>query len=122
MKKLNKAPINQPKWLKFTAYLLYLLSFLWVPKFIKKKKFERRKRKAIKKANNLKAKNGGKYYVVQVERDFIVGTRRELRNINKRGEKVIKRLTKTNLLNFDYRNAIVYQTDTSSQTRDTGQK
>ena len=96
--------------LKITAYMLYLLSFLWLWKWAKKKQFEWRKERAIGKANKLKSKKRQKYFVIQIERKFIVGTRQELRKYNKRGTKLLKSMAKSYLVNFDYRNAIIYET------------
>jgi len=103
--------INQPNWLKILAYFFYLLSFLWLKKWLQKKMFEWRKKHKIKKADILAKENGCKYFVVQIERDFIVGTRLELRNYNKKGSKILKRAAKTHIVEFDYRNAIIYETN-----------
>jgi hypothetical protein len=54
--------------------------------------------------------SGMTVYVFQTGRKFVAGTRKELRSINKAGRKQLKRTTGSHLLNYDYRNSVVYVT------------
>jgi hypothetical protein len=82
--------------------------FLFLPFFlIRNIVFDCRKNNAIKKAKNRSLQLGKTVYVFQIKRRFVVGTRNELRRINKVGRKYLRH-TGSHLLDFDYRNSIVY--------------
>lgn len=70
--------------------------------------FDYRKRKAIRDAEKRSQETGRKTFVVQFNRQFYSGTREELRRYNKAGRKLVKRVSGSHLLDFDYRTAIVY--------------
>jgi len=91
------------------AYLIYAVSFLWLFKKITRYVFNRRKKKAIKKADKRHTEEKRKIFVMQIEKKFVVGTREELRRYNKVGRKVVKNLGSTHLLDFHYKNAIIYE-------------
>ncbi|MDR0733805.1 MAG: hypothetical protein LBF08_07085 [Dysgonamonadaceae bacterium] len=67
-----------------------------------------RKNDAIKKAEILSKQYGKNVHVFQIGRRFQIGTREELRRLNKVGRKNLIRLSKSHLLDFDYRNSLVY--------------
>jgi hypothetical protein len=99
--------------------LIYIVFFpiFWLIRKNKELFFTCRMGNAIKTAEK-RAKNSTENIVaVQIEKSFFVGTRTEMRNINKRGKKAVKRLTKSNLLNFDYRTAIIYSTKNMNEFR-----
>ena len=98
------------KIINVAAYILYVISFLWVFKKIVRAIFNRRKKIAIKNANERHALEKRKIFVIQIEKKFIVGTREELHRYNKVGKKVVKKLGDTHLLDFHFKNAIIYTT------------
>ena len=105
MKKINKTVcINR---VSIGIYLLFFPVF-WAVKKYNKYRFERLKASKIKEADKRHKQSGKQVCVVQIEKDFIVGTREELRRYDKIGGKVVKKLTKSHLLDFDYRKAIIY--------------
>ena len=101
---------NRNRVINIAARLIYAVSFLWVYKKVTMSVFNSRKKNAIKQANERNAIEKRKIFVMQIEKKFIVGTREELRRYNKVGRKVVKRLSGTHLLDFKYKNAIVYET------------
>jgi len=98
------------KVINLVAYIIYAISFLWIFKKIRRKIFDRRKKKAIENAKKRHLTESRKIFVVQIEKRFVVGTREELRRYNKVGRKVVKNLSGTRLLDFHYKNAIIYET------------
>jgi hypothetical protein len=83
--------------------------FLLLPFFlIRNLVFDWRKSSAVRKAERLSVRLGKNVYVFQTGRRFTVGTREELRRINRAGRKNLKRATGSRLFDFDYRNSLVY--------------
>jgi hypothetical protein len=70
--------------------------------------FDYRRSRAVREAKRRSIQLGRNVYVFQVGRRFKVGTREELRRVNSRERKRLKRITGSRLLNFDYRNSVVY--------------
>jgi hypothetical protein len=101
--------MNRNKIINIVARLIYAVSFIWIFKKITRSVFNRRKKNAIKEANERNKAEKRKIFVMQIEKKFIVGTRAELRRYNKTGRKVVKNLSGTHLLDFDYRNAVIYE-------------
>ena len=97
------------KFIKILAYFIYAVSFLWVFKKLTKWIFDRRKKKAIQKANKRHKEEKKKIFVIQIGKKFHVGTREELRRENKTGRKAVKYLSKTHWLDYNYKNAIIYE-------------
>lgn len=97
-------------WILGTIIYVLFFQLFFTYKTIRKAVFNRRKKRAIKKADRIALEQGKRVYVVQIGRRFVVETRDELRRYNKSGRKAAKHLADTHLLDFDYRNAIVYTT------------
>jgi hypothetical protein len=95
------------KTLGTVVYVLFFQVF-FVYKAIRKAAFENRKKRAIKRANKMAFEQGKHIHVIQIERRFIVGSREELKRYNKKGRKAVKTLSGSHLMDFDYKNAIVY--------------
>lgn len=84
--------------------------FCWVvfpTKWAKKIVFKVKYRRAIKKAAERRKTTKKRVFVVQNEREFYVGTREELRAMDKRIKRRLQRQGKS-WLRWDYRNAIIY--------------
>ena len=90
-----------------TIYILFFPLF-WIAKKWSRFVFDKRKDNAIKDAVKRNKIENKHIHVVQIEKSFIVGTREELRRYDKTGCKVVKKLTGSHLLDFDFRNAIVF--------------
>jgi hypothetical protein len=69
---------------------------------------DKRKKKAVMQANARSKAESRHIHVVQVNGRFIVGAREELRRYDKVGLKAVRRVSKSHLFDFDYRNSIVY--------------
>jgi hypothetical protein len=106
---MNKKTQKTGKILGTAVYVLFFQLF-FIYETTRKAVFNRRKKRAIKKADKMALKLGRRIHVVQIERRFIVGTRDELKRYNRKGRKIVKKLSGSRLLDFDYRNAIVYTT------------
>jgi hypothetical protein len=76
--------------------------------------FDYRRKKAIGKAIERSKRENRNIHVIQVNKQFVCGTREELRRYNKSGLKIIQRATKSRLFGFDYRNSLVYTAKQSS--------
>jgi len=82
---------------------------MFLPWFIARNMiFDYRKKREIKRADIRHEKEGRKIIVVQINRHFVSGTREELRRQNKRSASIVKRAFHTHMLDYDYRNSIVY--------------
>jgi hypothetical protein len=93
--------------ISLVIYLLFFHVFFLVKKWTKYQ-FNRRKKIAINEAVSRNKSENKHIHVMQIEKKFIVGTREELRRYDKTGCKVVKKLGKCHLLDFDYRNAIIF--------------
>lgn len=92
---------------KIIAYIVTIL-FFWVIypyRFIVKMIFEIKKANAIKQADELCKQTNKQVYVVQYNKDFVVGLKREFRH---KDLKIRKKID--GFLDWDYRNAIIYKT------------
>jgi hypothetical protein len=67
-----------------------------------------RKYRAVQRAEKRSRQYGRDVHVVQIGRRFTIGTREELRRMNRTGRKNLRRLYLSRLFDFDYRNSIVY--------------
>jgi hypothetical protein len=67
-----------------------------------------RKNRAVKRAEMRSGQCHRDVHVFQIGRRFEIGTREELRRMNRVGGKHLRRVTKSRLFDFDYRNSIVY--------------
>jgi len=104
---------NKNRIIGIAAYLIYAISFLWLYKRIVSKIFNHRKDNAVKKANERHISECKKIFVIQIGKYFITGTREELRRYNRLKwvkNKEYRRMLKNPAFNFDYRNAIIYET------------
>lgn len=70
--------------------------------------FNERKERAIARANELAQKNNRVYYVVQVEENFVVGTRAFFRERDKKMKSILAK-NNASFYKWDYRNAIVHK-------------
>jgi hypothetical protein len=75
---------------------------------IRHKRLIHRRNKAIERANKLSKKYQKNVFVFQIRRRFKVGTREELRRINKTGRKNLKHVHQSHIVDFDYRNSLIY--------------
>jgi len=94
------------------AYIIHLLTFpfTWLYRQVQKVNFLYQKRQAINKALSLHARNGKRYYVVQFNKNFLVGTREYFRRYNRKGKRIVRKNTVAHQVDFDYRRAIIFHT------------
>lgn len=94
------------------AYIIHLLTFpfTWLYRQVQKVNFLYQKRQAINKAMSLHARNGKRYYVVQFNKNFLVGTREYFRRYNRKGKRIVRKNTVAHQVDFDYRRAIIFHT------------
>lgn len=94
------------------AYIIHLLifPFTWLYHQVQKVNFLYQKRQAINKALSLHARNGKRYYVVQFNKNFLVGTREYFRRYNRKGKRIVRKNTVARQVDFDYRRAIIFHT------------
>jgi hypothetical protein len=70
--------------------------------------FDSRKKKAIKIAQNRSKTEHRKVFVIQHGRRFCTGTREELRRMDKRCYKALRKAYGKGVFDYDYRNSIVH--------------
>lgn len=70
--------------------------------------FNERKERAIARANELAQNNNKVYYVVQVEENFVFGTREFFRERDKKMKSILAK-NNASFYKWDYRNAIVHK-------------
>jgi len=95
--------------IKLTAQLIVIL-FCWIIypyKWIKHYLFIRKKKIAIKKADERQKTSNSKIMVVQLGNYFKVGTKTELKSMDKLARKILK-IKRSDKWIWDYRNSIIY--------------